>query len=392
MLWYLETRLHRRRREGARRARARVRGGVRRAADALAARRAAAHRQLGRRRSRRQSLRHARRHDRRRAPRELRRSSAATRTRSTDLVERLSRVGAARAAERRAARVARGRPRAAARRVGGEPAPQRRRAAAAQAVASWRRASRRRAGSSRRATPAGVAEEPAAYPHAAEFEHDLAARAREPRRAPARRTPCATTSIRCSPRVRAHGFHGFMMDVRDHADVTRAALADIAQQLGLARSTAHALRARAARPPPAGRARTCRSPTRRRACSTPSRAIRTIQDEIGEARREHVHRLDDDERRRSAARAAARRARWGSSISPPTPPQSSLDVVPLFETLDDLERAPVSCAPCSTTRSSECVRHPDPAAREGDRDGAAADAETARASAGSFPRGRARGG
>jgi phosphoenolpyruvate carboxylase len=34
--------------------------------------------------------------------------------------------------------------------------------------------------------------------------------------------------------VRAHGFHGFLMDVRDHAHMHRSALDDIARQLGVA--------------------------------------------------------------------------------------------------------------------------------------------------------------
>ena len=42
--------------------------------------------------------------------------------------------------------------------------------------------------------------------------------------------------------VRANGFHGYALDVRDHADNHSAAVADIAKQLGLPEFDGAALR------------------------------------------------------------------------------------------------------------------------------------------------------
>ena len=42
--------------------------------------------------------------------------------------------------------------------------------------------------------------------------------------------------------VRAHGFHGFMMDVREHADVHAAVMAEVASQAGIAPFDAVTLR------------------------------------------------------------------------------------------------------------------------------------------------------
>ena len=74
-----------------------------------------------------------------------------------------------------------------------------------------------------------------------------------------------------------------------------------------------------------------------RARHLPRRAHDSGRD--GRGRGEHVHRLDDHGAGRPAARAAPR-ARSRPRRSRRRSAQSRLDVVPLFETLDDLERAP----------------------------------------------------
>ena len=110
--------------------------------------------------------------------------------------------------------------------------------------------------------------------------------------------------------VRAHGFHGFMMDVRDHAAMHELALrADAAQ-----------------------------SDEARRVRET-FRAIRTIQDEIGVAAAStyivSMTKSADD-----LLRVLLLAEEAGLVDLAADPPRSRLDVVPLFETLVDLEQAP----------------------------------------------------
>ena len=101
--------------------------------------------------------------------------------------------------------------------------------------------------------------------------------------------------------VRAHGFHGFRMDIRDHADVLRAAR-DPKQQ-----SSEEAQRVRET-----------------------FRVIRTIQEECGETAANtfivSMTRSADD-------------LRGVLELAKEAELEGRLDVVPLFETLDDLERA-----------------------------------------------------
>jgi phosphoenolpyruvate carboxylase len=110
--------------------------------------------------------------------------------------------------------------------------------------------------------------------------------------------------------VRAHGFHGFMMDVRDHAAMHETAL----------------------------RADAADSEETRKVRDT-FRAIRTIQDEIGtDAACTYIVSMtrsaDDLLRVLTLAKEA------GLVDLDARPPRSRLDVVPLFETLADLEHAP----------------------------------------------------
>ena len=60
--------------------------------------------------------------------------------------------------------------------------------------------------------------EPAAYPDVGAFEEDLLLVRESLLRAGAEQA-CRTTLDPLYAAVRAHGFHGFMMDVRDHSEV-----------------------------------------------------------------------------------------------------------------------------------------------------------------------------
>jgi phosphoenolpyruvate carboxylase len=150
---------------------------------------------------------------------------------------------------------------------------------------------------------------PAAYPTAAAFEADLQL-VREYLLAAGAVDATRTVLDPLLATVRAHGFHGFMMDVRDHADM---------HQLALRADAASSEEARKVR--------------------ETFRAVRTIQEEIGmEAACTYIVSMatspDDLLRVLQLAREA------GLVDLGADPPRSRLDVVPLFETLADLDRAP----------------------------------------------------
>ncbi len=138
--------------------------------------------------------------------------------------------------------------------------------------------------------------------------------------------------------VRAHGIHGYLLDVREHADVHRDALDDIATRVGAPALTGEALRTELLGRRPLVAARVELSEATRKVLDT-FRAVRTIQDEIGEAAAStyivSMTRTGDDLLR---VLLLAREA--GLVDLATDPPMSRLDVVPLFETLDDLDRAP----------------------------------------------------
>lgn len=138
--------------------------------------------------------------------------------------------------------------------------------------------------------------------------------------------------------VRTHGFHGFMMDIRDHAQVHIKAITDIATQLGVDLGTTDALRKELA-----GR-RLLVSPNlpvseeTSRVLNT-FRAIKTVQTESGErAASTYIismaKNVDDIFRVLLLAREA------GLVDLASEAPMSRIDVVPLFETLEDLTDAP----------------------------------------------------
>ena len=182
-----------------------------------------------------------------------------------------------------------------------------------------------------------VLAEPAAYEDAGSFERDLLL-IRDTLVAAGAVEACRTVLEPVVAVVRAHGFHGFMMDVRDHADMHRDAVNEIARVLSLPALEGEVLRAElSGRRPLVGAYLPASEPTRR--VLDTFNAIRTIQDESGEAAaRTYIVSMarepDDLLRVLLLAREAGLVDLSGDA------PTSRLDVVPLFETLADLEHAP----------------------------------------------------
>ena len=178
--------------------------------------------------------------------------------------------------------------------------------------------------------------EPAAYADVAEYEHDLHL-VRESVLAAGAVEACRTVLDPMIAVVRAHGFHGFMMDIRDHADLHRAALDEIAGVLGLAPLDAAAMRAELIGRRPLVGQHLPMSDATRRVLDT-FRAIRTIQGEAGESGAStyivSMTRSADD-----LLRVLLLARETGLVDLAADPPLSRLDVVPLFETLDDLDGA-----------------------------------------------------
>ncbi|MFN2604126.1 MAG: phosphoenolpyruvate carboxylase [Gemmatimonadaceae bacterium] len=180
-------------------------------------------------------------------------------------------------------------------------------------------------------------DDPSAYSDAAQLERDLMLVRESLMRAGAEHA-CRTTVDPMIEMIRAHGLHGYLMDIRDHADVHRAALEDIAAQLGIAPLEGDALRAELNQSRRLVDSRLSLAQATTRVMDT-FRAVRTIQAEMGElAASTYIVSMtsepDDLMRILFLAREGGLIDLGGES------PQSHLDVVPLFETLDDLERAP----------------------------------------------------
>jgi len=179
--------------------------------------------------------------------------------------------------------------------------------------------------------------EPAAYPNAAAFESDLLLVRKFLVRAGAEQA-CRTTVDPLYAALRAHGFHGFMMDVRDHADVHTAAIKEIfAAKNGdiLEKKLRSALLGRGS----------LLSKTRKLSDATRQvvdtfGAIRTVQDEAGEAAAStyivSMTRSADD-----LLKVMLLAREMGLINLAGKKPTSRLDFVPLFETLEDLEHAPL---------------------------------------------------
>jgi phosphoenolpyruvate carboxylase len=147
-------------------------------------------------------------------------------------------------------------------------------------------------------------EEAAAYGSASELEHDL--RLVEANLLDAGATRAANVMLDpLLAAVRAHGFHGFRMDLRDHADVHRAAIAEIAAKPAKVSEATQRVR-------------------------DTFRVMRTIQDECGAAAANtYIVSMTRSAEDLNNVLALAEEAGLAGRI----------DVVPLFETLADLEHA-----------------------------------------------------
>ncbi len=181
------------------------------------------------------------------------------------------------------------------------------------------------------------AAEPAAYPDVAAFEADLRL-ARDYLIAAGATEACRTSFDPLFALVRAHGFHGYALDVRDHADAHDAALADIAGHVGLPIFDGEALRRELRGSRPLVGARLPLAEATVRVLDT-MRAIGTIQDESGPAAAStyiiSMARTPED-----LLRVLLLARETGLVDLAAEPPVSRIDVVPLFETLGDLEKAP----------------------------------------------------
>lgn len=176
----------------------------------------------------------------------------------------------------------------------------------------------------------------AAYPDAARFEDDLQL-VRKFLLATGAEQACRAMVDPLYASVRAHGFHGFMMDVRDHSDVHAAAANELLAP-GKAATEGERLRAALTSNRLLSSGKRKLSADTRRVVDT-FKAVRTVQDEAGEAAActyivSMTRSVDDMLRVLLLAREAGLVQLTGKN------PTSRIDVVPLFETLEDLENAP----------------------------------------------------
>jgi phosphoenolpyruvate carboxylase len=179
--------------------------------------------------------------------------------------------------------------------------------------------------------------EPSAYASAAAFEADLML-VRDSLLAAGAIEACRTVFDPLLVVVRAHGFHGFLIDVRDHADVHAAALAEIAAQVGLGELDGTALRRELLSRRPLIGPHVPLAETPARVLDT-FRAISTIQDEAGVAAAS-TYIVSMTTCAEDLLRVLLFAREVGLVDLAADPPVSRLDFVPLFETLDDLVRAP----------------------------------------------------
>ncbi|MEP7000502.1 MAG: phosphoenolpyruvate carboxylase, partial [bacterium] len=178
--------------------------------------------------------------------------------------------------------------------------------------------------------------ESAAYDDAIAFESDLMLVRRSVLLAGAVEA-CRTVLDPTIAVVRAHGFHGFMMDIRDHADMHRAATDDITTVLGLPALDAAAMRNELTGRRPLVGAHLPVTDATLRVLDT-FRAIRLIQEESG-ASAASTYIISMTRHADDLLRVLLLGRETGLVDLAAEPPQSRIDVVPLFETLDDLDRA-----------------------------------------------------
>lgn len=138
--------------------------------------------------------------------------------------------------------------------------------------------------------------------------------------------------------VRTHGFHGLMMDVRDHADSHRAALDEITTVLDLGTLDENGMRRELlGRRPLVAQQHPLSEPTAR--VLETFRAVQTVQKEMGEAAAS-TYIVSMTKSPADLLRVLLLARESGLVDLTREKPVSSIDVVPLFETLDDLENAP----------------------------------------------------
>ena len=179
--------------------------------------------------------------------------------------------------------------------------------------------------------------EPGAYPDVQAFESDLRL-VRDYLLASGAVQACRTTLDPLYAAVRAHGFHGFMMDVRDHSEVHAAAVKELISQYDGA-PDGEALRSVLTRRRSSTRKTKSLSPETRQVVETFG-AIRTIQDEAGQpAASTYIISMTRSIEDVLRVLVLAREAELVDLARKKA--VSRLDVVPLFETLEDLEHAAV---------------------------------------------------
>jgi phosphoenolpyruvate carboxylase len=182
-----------------------------------------------------------------------------------------------------------------------------------------------------------LVDEPAAYRAAAELEHDLLL-VRENLVSAGATHACRTTIDPLLATLRAHGLYGFLMDIRDHAENHEAALAEIAKQLGVPTFDGESLRRELLGRRPLVSAHVPLSDATMRVLDT-FRAVCTIQDEMSEAAAS-TYIISMATNAEDLLRVLLLGRETGLVDLAADPPESSIDVVPLFETLDDLDNAP----------------------------------------------------
>ncbi len=178
---------------------------------------------------------------------------------------------------------------------------------------------------------------PAAYSHAAELESDLLLVHASLTLAGASRTQRAVMNPLLAA-IRTYGFHGMMMDLRDHADSHRTALDEIASAVGHAPFDDEGLRNELKGRRPLIGTNVGLSESTMRVVETFA-AISKIQSEAGPAAAStYIVSMTRNSADLLRVLLLAREA--GLVDLTGDTPRSAIDVVPLFETLGDLENAP----------------------------------------------------
>jgi phosphoenolpyruvate carboxylase len=181
------------------------------------------------------------------------------------------------------------------------------------------------------------AHDPAAYTDAVGFEGDVQL-LRDGLLDAGAVQACRTTVDPLLASLHANGFHGFATDVRDHAEVHRAVFDEIASKLSVPPFDGAALRRELKGRRPLIGPNVELSESSRRVIDTFG-AMRSMQDEAGQAAAStYIVSMTTEAEDLLRVLLLAREA--GLVDLSAEPPVSRLDVVPLFETLDDLEHAP----------------------------------------------------